>query len=149
MTPVPAVRAPVRALSLPPSLARELAIGAGVGLLVLGVGGRVAMRLIALRNGTPTGLTVGGTMTVVFLGLVSGVAGALLLALSDAAAARLTRRRPAARPWVRRGAFALLLLLVTLRGLRGSPPIGLPMFLPLVAAFGALLELAARRGAAR
>jgi hypothetical protein len=128
----------VRVLSLP--LVRELAIGAGAGLLVLGAGGRVAMRLIALREGTPTGVTVGGTLTVVVLGLVSGVAGALLLALSDAAAGRLTRRRPGARPWTRRALFAALLLLVTLRGLRGSPPIGLPMFLPLVVLYGVALD---------
>ena len=130
---------------LPPPLLPALALGAGAGLLVLGVGGRVAMRLIALRDGTPPAATVGGTATVLALGVASGVAGAALLLLSDAAARRIARRRPGARDRVRRGLFAALLLLVTLRGLRGSPPVGVPAFLPLVALFGVLLEGAAAR----
>ena len=57
------------------TVARSALIGALVGLPVLGVGGRILMRLIALWQGTAPGFSLGGTMTVVFMGTVYGTVG--------------------------------------------------------------------------
>ncbi len=56
--------------------------GAGAGLLFLGIGGRIAMRIIAALAGQAPGFSVGGTLTVVLLGGLWGAPGgpiALLL----------------------------------------------------------------------
>jgi hypothetical protein len=111
-----------------------LVLGAGIGLVVLGVGGRVAMRAIALANNTPPSFTVGGTATVVFLGAVSGAAGGLLYALVHLL---LPRRR-----LVRSALFALALVLLTLRGLRPIQPLALEWFMPLALAYGAIVDVA-------
>ena len=117
--------------SLPAGIA-TLLWGAGLGALVLGVGGRVAMRVIAEATTGTSGFSLGGTVTVVFLGAVSGAVGGLLLLL----ARRLLRRWPPA-PTV---AFWLLLLALTFRGLRPLDQLRLVLFLPLVALFGTLLQ---------
>jgi hypothetical protein len=91
----------------------------GLGVLVLGVGGRVAMRLVAEATTGAGGFSLGGTLTVVFLGLVSGAAGGLILL----AARTLLRRWPPA-PSLAFWFDNLRLILV----------------LPLVAVFGGLLQ---------
>ena len=106
--------------------------GMGLGVLVLGVGGRVAMRLVAEATTGAGGFSLGGTLTVVFLGLVSGAAGGWILL----AARTLLRRWPPAPSL----AFWLLLLAITLRGLRPLDNLRLILFLPLVAVFGGLLQ---------
>lgn len=101
-----------------PLLLREIALGAWLGLWVLGVGGRIAMRAVALAQDRPPALSGGGTLTVVAAGTLAGAAGALLHAL----ARRGTRswRGPQRSP-LRLALFAALLALVTARGLHGSP----------------------------
>lgn len=110
-----------------------LLLGAGVGFVVLGVGGRVAMRAIALANNTPPGFSVGGTATVVFLGLASGVGGGLLYAL-------LYRLMPRRR-LLRSALFGAALVLLTLRGLRPIQPLALEWFMPLALAYGAIVDV--------
>lgn len=111
-----------------------LLLGAGVGLVVLGVGGRVAMRAIALANSSPPGFSLGGTGTVVFLGAASGVGGGLLYSL-------LYWIIP--RPRLLRSAlFGLALVLLTLRGLRPIQPLALEWFVPLALAYGAIVDVA-------
>jgi hypothetical protein len=111
-----------------------LLLGAGVGLVVLGVGGRVAMRAIALANNSPPGFSLGGTGTVVFLGAASGVGGGLLYSL-------LYWIIP--RPRLLRSAlFGLALVLLTLRGLRPIQPLALEWFVPLALAYGAIIDVA-------
>lgn len=90
------------------------------------------MRVIAEATTGTSGFSLGGTLTVVFLGAVSGAIGGLLLLL----ARTLLRRWPPA-PTV---AFWLLLLALTLRGLRPVDQLRLLLFVPLVALFGALLQ---------
>lgn len=111
-----------------------LLLGAGVGLVVLGVGGRAAMRAIALANNTPPGFSLGGTATVVFLGVASGVGGGFLYAL-------LYRLIPERR-LVRSALFAVALVLLTLRGLRPIQPLALEWFMPLALAYGAIVDVA-------
>jgi hypothetical protein len=111
-----------------------LLLGAGAGLLVLGVGGRIAMRAIAIANGVPPGFTIGGTATVVFLGAANGGGGGVLYAL-------LYRLLPRSR--LLRGAlFAVALVLLTLRGLRPVQPLALEWFMPLALVYGAIVDVA-------
>lgn len=48
--------------------------GIASGAVVLGVGGRLAMRLVALMASTPTGFTMGGTLEVIGTGTLMGAA---------------------------------------------------------------------------
>jgi hypothetical protein len=112
---------------------RALLLGAAVGFVVLGIGGRLAMRAIAVANHVPAGFTFDGTTTVVLLGVVSGIAGALLYALLH----RYIQRRRL----VRSALFTLALVLLTLRGLRPIQPLALEWFMPLAVAYGAIVDV--------
>lgn len=123
-------------------LLREAVIGAALGLVLLGIGGRVAMRMVALAIAQPPLLNAGGTFTVVAAGAAAGVGGVLLHALSGTVVRG--RRGVWVRP-LRITIFAALLAFVTSRGLRGSPGPTWPFWL-LVAVYGSALEvLVARR----
>jgi hypothetical protein len=50
-------------------------IGAILGLPILGVGGRIIMRIIAHWEGRVPVLTFGGTLTIVFAGTMAGLIG--------------------------------------------------------------------------
>jgi len=100
---------------------------------VLGVGGRVAMRAIALAGNTPPSFSIGGTATVVFLGAVSGAGGGLLYALLNRVVAR--------RRLLRSALFGVALVLLTLRGLRPIQPLALEWFMPLALAYGAIVDV--------
>jgi hypothetical protein len=115
-----------------------LAAGAVVGLLVLGLGGRLAMAAIQLQTAGDSSWSLGGTMIVVFLGGVSGLAGAVMWLASE----RVARRVGAA--WVGYLLLAALLGLVTMRGLRGTATVGAFYFYPLVAVYAVLLVLSCR-----
>jgi hypothetical protein len=109
------------------------ALGAALGTVVLGVGGRLAMRGIALLQGQTPGFSLGGTVTVVLLGALSGLVAALgFIAL------RWVLRT---RRLVRGALYWTLLVLVTLRGLRPIDVNRLILFLPLVIAYGTALQL--------
>lgn len=118
-----------------------LILGAAVGFVVLGIGGRLAMRGIAIATNTPPGFSIGGTATVVFLGLVSGIGGGLLYAI-------LHRFIPRPR-LVRSALFALSILLLTLRGLRPFPPLAIEWFVPLTLGYGAIVDVLYSRWAGR
>ena len=114
------------------AVAMTLFWGLGLGTLILGVGGRIAMRFIAEATTGASGFTVGGTATVVFLGLASGAAGALILVV---ARHFLWRWR-----LVTTIVFWVALTFLTFRGLRPVDQVRLIAFLPLVALFGVLLQ---------
>jgi hypothetical protein len=111
-----------------------LLLGAGVGFVVLGIGGRIAMRAIALANSTPPGFSIGGTATVVLLGAASGGGGGLLYTL-------LHLLVPQPR-FVRSTLFGVALLLLTLRGLRPIQPLAMEWFMPLALAYGGIVDVA-------
>lgn len=114
--------------------ARLLLAGALVGLVVLGVGGRVAMAFVqAASNTTPPRFTLGGTVTVIALGAASGFAGAAI-----ALAIRALARPLGIKAVWQMAVFAAALALVTQRGLHGTAPVGRWYFYPLVAIYGAL-----------
>jgi hypothetical protein len=118
-----------------------LLLGAAVGFVVLGIGGRVAMRGIAIANGAPADFTLDGTATVVVLGLASGIGGGLLYAV-------LHHYVPRPR-LLRTGLFTLALILLTLRGLRPIQPRALEWFMPLALAYGAIVDIIYTRWAIR
>ncbi len=113
------------------SLPTALALGALVGAIFLGVGGRVAMRIFALLQGREPGWTFGGSMTVVFMGAVFGTLGGLLLWLGR----RYFKRTPLARAAV----FWIPLTLLYLRGLSPLNTNSLIAFTPFFLAYGGVL----------
>jgi hypothetical protein len=112
-------------------------VGIALGLAILGVGGRIAMRVIAHATHAAPSFSIGGTMTVVLMGAVSGAAGGVIYAVL----ARLLPRRAL----IRGAVFALILALLTLRGTSPSTPLSLGLFLPLSLLYGALLDYLHRR----
>jgi hypothetical protein len=112
---------------------KTLILGAAIGAVVLGGGGRIAMHVIA-RSTTGTGsFTLGGTMTVVLLGAISGVIGALFLV-----GARRFFAQWSPTPTV---VYWALLILVTLRGINPVEPLKVLVFFPIVIMFGLALQL--------
>jgi hypothetical protein len=108
-----------------------LVAGGILGILLLGVGGRLGMRIIALAQGQIPSMTFEGSLTVVLLGAVSGVAIASIFLLSRAL---FPNRRPlrVAFFWVAVGA-------IVLRGLRPLTVLNAVVFMPLFVIHGSLL----------
>jgi hypothetical protein len=52
--------------------------GAAIGLVVLGIGGRLIMRVIAHWEGRVPVLTPSGTFTIVMMGALAGLAGGVI-----------------------------------------------------------------------
>lgn len=121
---------------------RTLLIGTALGLLILGVGGRLAMALVAVQSGARPTFTLGGSATVVLLGAGSGAAGALIAIVSRTIANRFAR----GASWVAAVLLGTGLLLATIRGLRGSPAGAHAYFYGLVALYGLALALLDARG---
>lgn len=118
-----------------PAMARAVSTvltGAALGLILLGIGGRLAMHGIAIITTGRGGFTLGGTLTVVALGGLSGVTAGLILAV-----ARLLLHR-----WYLATSTAYwgLLAVLVLHGLRPIDPLRLLWFLPLTVIFGIILQ---------
>jgi hypothetical protein len=113
-----------------------LAAGAVVGLIVLGGGGRLAMSAVQVARGNASRYTLGGTMTVVFMGGVSGLAGAAIALASEWLARRFL---PDQR--LQYVLFGGALALVTARGLSGTPrPEWWYFYIP-VAVYGVVMSV--------
>jgi len=116
---------------------RDVAVGGGVGALVLGIGGRSAMRGIAILSGAPPSFSFGGSLRVVLLGALAGLVGGLIL---------LGLRALLPKRWlIQTLLFYVMILLITLRGLRPIDAERLMLFLPLVLAYGFLVRTLTRR----
>lgn len=74
-----------------PGTPRNLLVASALGAIVLGIGGRVLMRIIALANGSAGGFSIAGSLEVVAAGALFGALGGLVLLILDRA--RLHRRR--------------------------------------------------------
>jgi len=108
-------------------------VGASLGAIVLGVGGRLGMRAIALAQGQSPSFTIDGSIAVVLLGGVAGAVVALifLLALAAFPAHRLTR-----------GVFFWTLLgMFVWRGLNPISALNVGIFAPLFVLHGVLLTV--------
>jgi hypothetical protein len=112
------------------SLPSALTLGALSGLVFLGVGGRIAMRIFAVLDGRIPGMSPGGTATIVFMGAAWGLVGGGLLWLG--------RRVFAATPWARGLLFWGVLGVLFARGLRPMTIDSLVSFTPFVLLYGAV-----------
>jgi hypothetical protein len=112
---------------------KTLLLGAASGALILGIGGRIAMRGIAILSGGMPGFSWGGTMTVVLLGALSGLAGAIVLT----GVRLLLPRRAALRGTI----YWAFLILAGLRGLNPVDPQRLLLFMPLILLYGITLQV--------
>jgi hypothetical protein len=112
---------------------KTLLLGAASGALILGIGGRIAMRGIAVLSGGMPGFSSGGTMTVVLLGALSGLAGAIVLT----GVRLLLPRRAALRGTI----YWAFLILAGLRGLNPVDPQRLLLFMPLILLYGITLQV--------
>lgn len=115
-----------------------LALGAGLGALILGGGGRLAMRSITLWERRAHQFTAGGTLSVIGWGTGFGVLGASLRAALDVAAERwLPDRAPG---WAPSAAFATVCLALAVLLLTPLTMHRLVLFPPLVVLYVSALE---------
>jgi hypothetical protein len=111
--------------------------GALIGLIVLGIGGRVLMRVIAHMEGRATLVfTVGGSLTVLFAGTVAGTFAGLIYYLL---------RRFVQQPWLRTTAFIVICELVTWRGVHGLLPRPQLLFMTLALVYLVIIDQMGRR----
>ena len=110
------------------SLRTSLTLGAVVGAIFLGIGGRIAMRIFALMQGREPAWTLEGSLTVIFMGAVFGAIGGFLLWSGR----RWFRRSPIARGAV----FWIPLTALFLDGLSPLNRNSLIAFLPFYLAYG-------------
>lgn len=116
-----------------------ISLGVLLGALILGVGGRLAMRGITLWEDRPRLLSFAGSLTVVLFGTGFGaVAGVVRAAIAILLPARLTLRRQAA-------IFGIFCLGAAVVGLTPVTVHRLALFLPVIALFALAMELAWRR----
>jgi hypothetical protein len=116
-------------------LRSDLIRGTVLGLLILGIGGRVLMRVIAHMEGRVPVFTE-GTITVVFAGTVAGAMAGLIYYLL---------RRFLRKPWVRTAAFITICELISWRGVSGLLPLPQLMFMALALLYLVIMDLLGRR----
>ena len=118
-------------------LGRWVLRGAALGLLVLGVGGRLLMRVVAHREHRPVMVfTVPGTLAVVFAGTVAGLAAGLIYYLV---------RRFVRESWVRTALFVTICGLIAWRGVHGLLLVPQLMFMALALVFLTIMDAIGRR----
>lgn len=108
-----------------------LAVGAAMGALILGVGGRMGMRVIAIAQHQPPAFSIEGSLAITMLGAVAGAAVAAVFLLSRTLF-------PTRRLW-RVTLFWTIVALVVWRGLNPISWLSLSVFAPLFVIHGALL----------
>jgi uncharacterized membrane protein len=111
--------------------------GATVGLLVLGLGGRLLMRLIAHREHRPVMVfTIPGTLTVLAAGTVAGLGAGLIYYLL---------RRFIRESWARTAVFIVICGLIAWRGVHGLLLVPQLMFMGLAMVFLIVIDVMGRR----
>src|SRR5262245_22570262 len=103
-------------------------LGGIAGALVLGVGGRIAMRGVAILQEWTPYFTMAGSMTVVLMGTLAGAAGAVILLILWSIP-RLPRSGRVALFWV-------AAILITLRILQPLDRERILTFTPVVVVYG-------------
>ena len=117
--------------------ATALALGAGTGALLLGVGGRLVMHAFALATARSGGFTLRGSLNVVFAGAIAGLIGGLLFAV-------IARFMPQ-RLWLRGVLFAGICYVLATPGFRPPHPLVFALFAPPFLGYGVVLALAWER----
>lgn len=128
-------------MELSGKMSRELGYwslrGAVLGFLILGIGGRALMRVIAHMEHRPQFvLTVGGTITVVLAGTVAGLVAGLIYFLI---------RRYVVGSWFRTMLFVVAVELISWRGVSGLLPIPQLMFMTLALIYATIIDALGRR----
>ena len=119
-------------------LRTDLVRGTLLGLLILGIGGRLLMRVIAHTEGRVPAFTLPGSLTVVFAGTVAGAFAGLIYHLF---------RRFVGRPWIRTAGFIAICELVSWRGVHGLLPLPQVMFMTLALVYLVIVDALGRHGA--
>jgi len=122
--------------SLFSSVARSALIGAAIGIPLLGVAGRILMRVIAHWEGRVPVLTAGGTFTVIFAGTMFGLTAGTVHGLLM----RFVRNGV-----VRNILFAIIAVLFTWRAVNVLLPRPRLMFVALTLVYAIALELVMNR----
>ena len=121
-------------------LRSDLIRGTLLGLIILGIGGRLLMRIIAHMEGRIPVFTPQGSVTVVFAGTVAGAFAGLIYHLL---------RRFVRKPWVRTAAFIAICELISWRGVSGLLPLPQAMFMTLALVYLVVIDLLGRRSPRR
>lgn len=108
-----------------------IVVGTLLGTALLGVGGRIGMRVIGIAQGQPPGFSIGGSLTVVFLGAAAGAAIGAIFLLSRTI---FPRHRA-----LRVGFFWVVVAALVARGLNPVSVLNVSIFAPLFLAHGALM----------
>jgi hypothetical protein len=117
-------------------LRSDLIRGTVLGLLILGIGGRLLMRVIAHMEGRVPVFTPEGSIAVVFYGAVAGAFSGLIYHLL---------RRFVRNSWVRTAAFITICELISWRGVSGLLPLPQAMFMTLALVYLVVMDLLGRR----
>jgi len=117
-------------------LRSDLVRGTLLGLVILGIGGRLIMRVIAHMEGRVPMFTPEGTVAVVFYGTVAGAFSGLIYHLL---------RRFVHKPWARTVTFIAICELISWRGVSGLLPVPKAMFMALALAFLVIVDILGRR----
>ena len=121
-------------------LRSDLIRGTLLGLIILGIGGRLLMRIIAHMEGRIPVFTPQGSVTVVLAGTVAGAFAGLIYHLL---------RRFVRKPWVRTAAFIAICELISWRGVSGLLPLPQAMFMTLALVYLVVIDLLGRRSPRR
>jgi len=120
-------------------LRRWVLRSAVLGLVILGIGGRLLMRVIAHREHRPAMVfTIPGTLTVLFAGTVAGLAAGLIYYLL---------RRFVRGASIRTALFLIICELVAWRGVHGLLLVPQLMFMTLALVFLLVVDAIGRRAA--
>ena len=116
------------------SVVRSALIGAAIGLPILGVGGRVIMRVIAHWEGRVPAFSVGGTGTVVFMGVMAGLAGGAVHGVLGTYVRNI---------WVRNSLFLVICVAFTWRAVNALLPRPRLTFVALTVVYVIAMEILA------
>lgn len=106
------------------------------GFIMLGIGGRLLMRVIAHREGRVPAFSPSGTLTVLLAGTAAGIFAGIIYFLL---------RRLIPQGSLRVTAFIIICGLVAWRGVHGQLLVPQLMFMALAFAYLVVVELLARR----
>jgi hypothetical protein len=107
-----------------------------LGLIILGIGSRLLMRVVAHMEGRVPVFTPEGSIAVVFYGTVAGAFSGLIYHLL---------RRFVRKPWVRTAAFITICELIAWRGVSGLLLVSQAMFMALALVYMVVVDVLGRR----
>jgi hypothetical protein len=107
-----------------------------LGFVILGIGGRLLMRVVAHMEGRAPVFTPEGSVAVAFYGAAAGLFSGFVYYVVS---------RFIAKPWLRTAAFIVICGLVSIRGVSGLMPVPQAMFVALALAYLVIVDVLGRR----